>query len=209
MRTPQAYPILTAALCFLAACSDSTPRAAPESAPAAGQPAAAAAPAAAPAPAAEGSPLLAAAVAAGVLNAHEPAPGLLTSGQITREQMDALADAGYKTFVSLRFPTEQGAGWEEAYASERKVWFVRLPIEGAADLTRANVEALDQTLDAASDGPVAIYCGSSNRVGAMLALRARWMDGAPPEDALALGKAAGLTRLEPEVARLLGLAGTP
>ena len=197
MSTRTLIPIVAGLLLVSAACSNDAP---PEAAGTAG---AAAAPAAVPLR----SSALEAAVALGVTNAHEPAPGLLTAGQITEAQMEALVTAGYRTFVSLRLPTEQGAGWEEAYTSERKVWFMRLPISGAGDLTRGNVEALDQILDAAGDGPIVVYCGSANRAGALLALRARWMDGAPPEDALALGRAAGLTRLEPDVARLLAPAG--
>jgi len=196
MRIPRFAPTLVALLLLSQACSDAEPRETPGAAPAAAEPA----------PVLLGSSALEAAVALGVLNVHEPAPGLLTAGQITEAQMEALAAAGYQTFVSLRFPTEQGAGWEEAYAAERRVFFVRLPIAGAEDLTRANVEALDQILDAAG-GPVVVYCGSANRVGALVALRARWMDGAPAEDALALGRAAGLTQLEPSVAGLLASEG--
>ena len=200
MSTRMPIPLVACLLLASGACSNEAPGESPEAAAAAAEPA----------PVPLRSSALEAAVALGVPNAHEPAPGLLTSGQITQTQMDALVAAGYKTFVSLRYPTEQGAGWEEAYAAERQTWFVRLAIAGAQDLTRANVEALDQILDAAGGGPVVVYCGSANRVGALLALRARWMDGAPPEDALALGKAAGLTRLEPDVARLLApTGGTP
>lgn len=196
MRTPQAFPILTAALCLLAACSASTPRAAPESSTASGAPAAAT-----PATGLE------AAAAAGLANAHEPAPGLLTSGQITQAEMDALARAGYTTFVSLRLPDEEGAGWEEAYAAAQGVAFTRIPVAGEEGLTRENVEALDRVLDAAGGMHAVVYCGSGNRVGALLALRARWLDGATQENALALGRAAGLTRLEPAVTQLLASPG--
>jgi uncharacterized protein (TIGR01244 family) len=182
------------------ACSGNAPRATPEAAGAASGPAAAAAAASA----------LEAAAALGVPNAHEPAPGLLTAGQITEAQLDGLARAGYTTFVSLRLSDEEGAGWEEAYASGHGVTFTRIPVAGAEGLTRENVEALDRVLDAAGNTPVVVYCGSANRAGALLALRARWLDGATPEEALAFGRAAGMTRLEPVVAQLLGSGeGTP
>jgi hypothetical protein len=54
-----------------------------------------------------------------------------------------------------------------------------------------------------------IACASGNRVGALLALREFWLEDAEPEAALALGKAAGLTRLEPSVRLLLGLPPAP
>lgn len=168
------------------------------------------APAAAQAPAPAPTPSLATATGLGVPNVHEPIPHLLTAGQLSQAQMDALAAAGYTRFISLRLPGEDGAGWEEAFASGQGLDFARVPVSGAEDLTRENVEALDRLLDAAGDAPTVLYCGSANRVGAMLALRAHWLDGAPAEEALELGRAAGMTRLEPAVAQLLGVpAGTP
>ena len=151
-------------------------------------------------------PTLATATALGVANAHEPTAGLLTAGQLTEEQMAALAEAGYTTFISLRAPEESGAGWEEAYAAQHGLAFTRLSIAGAGDLSQENVTALDAILDAAN-GPTVLYCGSANRVGAMLALRANWLDGIDAAQALDFGKAAGMTRLEPAVVQLLGLGG--
>lgn len=149
-----------------------------------------------------GPPALADAVALGVSNAREPLPGLLTAGQPTPDQLDGLVAAGYTRFISLRPATERGAGWEEERS--RDEWtFTRIPVSGASDLTRANVEALDQILDEANGAPTVLYCGSGNRVGALLALRAYWLDGASAADALDLGRAAGLTRLEPAVADLM------
>lgn len=143
------------------------------------------------------------ATALGVMNAREPIPGLITAGQLTEDQMQALAAAGYENFVSLRLPGENGAGWEEAFADRQGLTFTRLPISGADDLTRENVEEMDRILDAAGGKPTVLYCGSSNRVGAMLALRAHWLDGADAGEALALGRAAGMTRLEPTVTQVL------
>lgn len=164
-----------------------------------------AAPGSAAPPAAPVTSLLQGVAALGIPNVHEPAPGLLTGGQPTEAQLDALARAGFTTFVSLRLPDEEGAGWEEAYARARGVSFSRLPVAGTDGLTRQNVEALDAILKAAGGAHTVVYCGSANRAGALLALRAGWLEGATPEDALALGKAAGLTRLEADVARLLGM----
>jgi protein tyrosine phosphatase (PTP) superfamily phosphohydrolase (DUF442 family) len=144
------------------------------------------------------------AITLGVTNAREPIPGLITAGQPTEDQMRALAAAGYENFVSLRLPGENGAGWEEAFAGRQDLTFTRLPISGAEDLTLENVEELDRILDAAGDTPTVLYCGSSNRVGAMLALRAHWLDGMDPGQALDLGRAAGMTRLEPVVTQALG-----
>ena len=139
----------------------------------------------------------------GVRNARMPIEGLLTSGQVTEEQYDALAEEGYRHFISLRPESENGAGWEESYAQPGT--FNRIPIAGAADLTRENVAALDRLLDEAGDDPAVLYCASSNRVGALLALRAYWMYGVPAEEAAELGRAAGMTRMEAPVLEILGL----
>jgi protein tyrosine phosphatase (PTP) superfamily phosphohydrolase (DUF442 family) len=58
----------------------------------------------------------------------------------------------------------------------------------------ATAEKLDAIL-AEADGPVLVHCGSGNRVGALLALRAS-INGASDEEALELGRQAGLTRAE-------------
>ena len=140
---------------------------------------------------------------AGVHNARMPIEGLLTSGQVTEAQYDALTEGGYRHFISLRPESEKGAGWEEAYAQPGT--FNRIPITGAGDLTRENVEALDKLLDEAGGDPAVLYCASSNRVGALLALRAYWMYGVPAEEAAELGRAAGMTRMEAPVLEILGL----
>jgi protein tyrosine phosphatase (PTP) superfamily phosphohydrolase (DUF442 family) len=141
----------------------------------------------------------------GVMNASMPIPNVLTAGQPTEEQMAALIELGYTNFVSLRPPTENGAGWEETRMRELgDVSFSRISVAGAGGLTRENVEALDRILDEAGAENSVVYCASSNRVGGLLALRAFWLEGASPEEALALGREAGLRGLEPAVAELMG-----
>ncbi|MDX1549980.1 MAG: hypothetical protein R3278_05475, partial [Lysobacter spongiicola] len=73
-----------------------------------------------------------------------------------------------------------------------------LPLAGPSDLTRENVLAFDQLLRDA-ERPVLVHCGSGNRVGAMAALRAAWVEGQSPDDAIATGKAWGLTSLKDAV----------
>lgn len=141
-----------------------------------------------------------------VRNARMPLPGLVTAGQVTEEQFDGLVAAGFENFISLRLADEGGAGWEEEYAPGAGASFTRLPVSGSAGLNRETAEELGRLLDAAGDGGTVLYCGSSNRVGALLALKAFWVDGVSAEDALELGKAAGVTRLESTLVELLGLS---
>ena len=46
---------------------------------------------------------------------------------------------------------------------------------------------------------------SGNRVGALFALRAHWLQGLPAVEALAVGRRYGLTKLEPLVMQILAL----
>ena len=141
--------------------------------------------------------------ALGIRNLSKPLPNILCSGQPTEEQFDKLERAGVTHVLHLRTKGEQGTGWEEARANRADVLFERLEIAGADGLTRENVEAFAEKLAAYKGGTVLVSCGSSNRVGAMFALKAAWLDGASKEEAMALGKRAGMTRLASKVEALL------
>ena len=140
----------------------------------------------------------------GVRNVRAPFPGVLTAGQFDPAQFNELVEAGVHTFVNLRVPTEEGTGWEAEKASELGVDYVSIPIAGIPDVTEANARHLSEVVDAAAK-PVMVYCGSSNRVGALFALKAHYVDGESPEQSIEIGKSAGMTRLEPEVRAVLGM----
>lgn len=160
-----------------------------------------------PVPVMSAAPGLEAATSLGVYNARMPLPGMVTAGQLTQEQFDGLVAAGFDNFVSLRLPDEDGAGWEEGHAASVGATFTRLPVAGAGGLTRETVDELARVLDEAGEEGTVLYCGSGNRVGALLALKAHWVDGLSAEEALELGRAAGVTRLEPTLREMLGLGG--
>jgi len=149
------------------------------------------------------APTLADATAIGLANAKMPLPGLVTGGQPSPEQLAALRESGFNHFVSLRPAGEDGAGWEEATVGAPST-FARIAVAGGAGLTRENVEALDRLLAEYGDEPTVLYCASSNRVGALLALRAAWLEDMPAAEALSLGRAAGMRSLETTVTELLG-----
>ena len=146
----------------------------------------------------------------GVRNARMPMDRLVTSGQPMPEQLLSLQSAGIEHFVSLRPTTEDGAGWEEELMAGEGVQFDRLPISGSGSLPRDNVQAFAAIMDEVGEKTAMLYCARSNRVGAMLALKAHWVDGESTEEALELGLASGLTSLESSVRDLLGLgSNTP
>jgi len=158
----------------------------------------------APAPAATAAP---ASQLVSIPFARIPFDGVLTGGQPTPEQLGAAARAGFRTVINLRAEGEPGGDADPAEAARLGLRYVWIPVAGTAGLTRDNVEKLDAALrEALPQGPVLLHCGSGNRVGALLALRAAWLGNAEPEAALKLGVDAGMTHLEPEVRKLLGLA---
>ena len=148
----------------------------------------------------------AAATAAQLLpNGTQPLPGVLTGGAPrAADGFAALAAAGYRTYVDLRPVTESGEEAELA-ATAAGLAYVRVPVAGVADLDLVSARALDAVLDDRAAAPVVVACASGNRSGALLALRAFWLEGVPPGEALELGRRAGLTGLEDTVRTLLGL----
>jgi len=131
-----------------------------------------------------------------------PVDGVTSAGQPNAEQLALAAEAGYVAVVDLRGEGEDRGLDEEALLEDLGLDYVQLPISSPDAISMQNAALLDQIL-ADYDGPVLVHCGSGNRVGALLALR-KSLSGASDEEALAHGKSAGLTGLEPVVrARLI------
>lgn len=132
-----------------------------------------------------------------------PAPGVTVSGRIASDDVVALRERGVVHVIDLT-PDAETPDFDEARAvSAAGLGYSNLPLAGAADLTLENVHAFD-ALMRESARPVLVHCASGNRVGAMAALRAAWIDGKPLEEAVAIGKAWGLTGLESEVRARIG-----
>lgn len=152
-----------------------------------------------------GAPAAGAPAAADLLpNGRQPLPGVLTGGQPSRPQLEALAAAGYRTVVNLRGPGEE-MPVSQADVEALGMRYVHIPIAGRDDLTAAKAGELGALLADASARPLAIHCASGNRVGALLALEAAQVEGKSAEEALEVGRAAGLGGMEPAVREALGL----
>ena len=107
---------------------------------------------------------------------------IITSGQPTEAELEAAIKADVRTVISLRLESEESGYDEEAKAEALGVRFVRLPIDKKTGLTEENARALDAILNE-TNGKVLLHCGSGNRAGAMVALRAAYVQGASLEDA--------------------------
>jgi protein tyrosine phosphatase (PTP) superfamily phosphohydrolase (DUF442 family) len=136
---------------------------------------------------------------------REPWPGIITAGQPSREEFEVLRDAGVRTVVNLRVPSERGTQDEPEWMEELGLEYISLPVKGAEGLNEEVARELDQVLET-TGRPILVHCGSSNRVGAVFALRAFHVDGKSPEEALEIGLASGVTRLESTVREMLEAA---
>ena len=121
---------------------------------------------------------------------------LYTAGQPSKEQLLKLPGEGFRRIIDLRPATEDRGFDEPASAAAAGLGYLSLPVASEADLTLVNVRRLDQWLADPAQPRTLIHCGSSNRVGALLALRAGWLQGAGAQAAIDIGRAAGLTSLE-------------
>lgn len=140
-------------------------------------------------------------------NVHAPAAGLLTAGHIKPDDIPHLARSGLRHVIDLTLDSET-PGFDEAAAVQAAgIRYDSLPIRGAEDLTPENVQTFDR-LVSGSERPLLVHCASSNRVGALAALRAAWVSGKSTEEAIEEGRHWGLTSLEPTVRTKLEAAAS-
>lgn len=118
----------------------------------------------------------------------------VSSGQPDEKVLETIAEAGFSVVVDFR-SADEDRGFDERKEVEKfGMKYAAVPVGGPSDVTFDNAAALDQIL-AENNGRVFLHCSSGNRVGAIAALREKLL-GATNEEAVAAGKAAGLTRLE-------------
>jgi uncharacterized protein (TIGR01244 family) len=134
-------------------------------------------------------------------NRHDVLEGITAAGQPSAAALSAAAAAGYKSVIDLRALTEDRGFDEKATVEGLAMSYVNLPVEGAGGVSYANAAELDKLL-ADLPKPVLLHCASSNRVGALLALRAK-AEGADSDAALELGVANGLGSLKGVVEKKL------
>lgn len=135
---------------------------------------------------------------------RRPAPDLYSAAQPTPEDLNTLAREGVRTIINLRAPSESVGYDEQREAARLGLHYLSIPVAGSQDLITENIERFSHELaQARSQGAVLVHCASANRAGAMLALDQGVTKGSTPERALALGREAGLTTLEPAVDALI------
>lgn len=131
-------------------------------------------------------------------NARVPTDGVLTGGQPSEAQFRAAREAGFATVINLRNIGEPGVAEQAERLSKMGLTYHHLPVAGADGVTVENAKVFASMVDNA-DRPLLVHCGSGNRIGALAAMRAFHLDGESADEALAIGRAWGLTGLEPAV----------
>lgn len=134
---------------------------------------------------------------------HHPTSQHYTAGQPTKPQLETFSQLGVTTVVNFRSNDEMQGVDEARWASELGMNYYHLPVAGGDDLNRENVAEFHRIMSANDGETTLLHCASSNRVGAMTALRAAWFQGASKEEALAKGREYGMRSLEPVVEKLL------
>ena len=120
--------------------------------------------------------------------------GVTSAGQPDEAALEVFADVGYVAVIDLRGANEDRGIEEAALVEEMGMYYVPFPIESKSAISFENARKLDALIEE-HDGPVLVHCGSANRVGALLALRAS-LNGADDDAAIAHGKEGGMTGLE-------------
>ena len=127
-----------------------------------------------------------------------PDANTIVCGALNQEKVAALAKAGVELVINLQ--SEDELSFNESAAVERAgMSYEHLPINGAEELKQLKILAFDNILRQYHGKKMAIHCGSGNRVGAAIALRAGWLRGRKMDTAMERGRSHGLTKLEQEV----------
>lgn len=129
-----------------------------------------------------------------------PQANLYTAGQPSNKAWQLLAKEGVTTVINLRSDEEMAGSGEAQLVEENGMQYIHIPVAGAGDISFEKAQLLQQAM-AGVEGKVLVHCASSNRVGALLALNAA--QNSSVDEAIAVGKKAGLTSLQPVVEKVL------
>jgi len=123
------------------------------------------------------------------LNYKRLSPSLAAAGKPSKEALESLKTAGFTTAVDLRQPAEGVPSAKEAVEAQG-LRFVSVPVSPDT-FSLDDVLKVEAVLKDQHAAPVLLYCASSNRVGAVIAV-VEYRRGRSRDDALAEGRKAGL-----------------
>lgn len=125
-------------------------------------------------------------------NARSLGPHLLVCAQPDPGHWEEVRAAGAAQVINLceenEYPYDEAAAVTQAGMD-----FIRIPVSVPDGVNLENARQLHEAMLA---GPSLIHCSTGNRAAALLALRAYHLEDEDIDQALAKGRAAGLTKLE-------------
>lgn len=136
-------------------------------------------------------------------NVRFPGGRIYSGGRPRPQHLRQAQCGGVRAVIDLCAPSEPRDYDERRLAESLGMEYLNIPITGPGDLTRANARQLAEALHRAAGGGALVHCANGNRVGALLALKAHFIDHCSVESSLATGRAAGLQTLEAEVRCIL------
>ncbi|HEV8305097.1 MAG TPA: protein tyrosine phosphatase family protein [Gemmatimonadales bacterium] len=133
---------------------------------------------------------------AGLPNACEPVPGLVTGGQPTPAHIAALRAAGCEAVVDLRDPMEPRPLDEPAAVRSAGMEYVNIPVSGGTMTDATLARMRDTVSNLVGDRRVFVHCGSGNRVGAVLIPYLMLDRGLGEEEAVEIAMTVGMRSAE-------------
>lgn len=134
-------------------------------------------------------------------NAKQYTQQFIVGGQPTEHDLVLLSKSGIKTVINLRGNGEFKDFNEKAKVEALGMNYIAIPIAGASGINKKNLKLFTKAIT--SPEKAFVHCASGNRVGAMFALDAHFNHSASTEEAIAIGKDSGLTRLETKVRKIM------
>jgi len=135
---------------------------------------------------------------------------LWLSGQPDENALRQAREAGVEVVINLRGKNE--FDWDEAAAARSLgLEYHNIPIAGAEPFSPQALGRIDEVVAKHPDDQILIHCSSANRAGAWFAVHLAQQRGMSVDDALAVGRAAGITKeaISDKVREYLGRSGEP
>lgn len=131
----------------------------------------------------------------GVANACQLLPHVVTGGQPTAEQLEALSQVRGSLVLDLRDPMEPRPVDEAAMVHQLGMEYVNVPVRAGA-LNDLLLERILGILRSAGDRTIFVHCGSGNRVGGALLPHLILDHGMEEQDAVEQAMRVGLRSAE-------------
>lgn len=130
----------------------------------------------------------------GVRNMTQVEPTVACAGATDAAAIPEIAKRGYKSIISLRLASENGANIDESKAAAAKagIRYIHMPFE-AARPDSAIVERFIAAVSDTGNQPVFVHCGSANRVAGLWMIKRVVADGWDTARAETEARAIGLS----------------